>query len=340
MVKGLPITATDEAVIAEFWKQNAVKGKSDTEIVKVVIGWDVKEYSEMMKKMRELRAKATEYEFGTAEYDDIQKQIKDLNETLIACAPDRAARLKSSGVVVVVFRKQADLRACLQRWTSIWARWTYSDGEDFGCLPSGNMLCQGGVLPKFEQGGQALHALRVERAANPGDIHWEELGKEWSDTIYLFMQTNAAMFLIVLCCVAATYGLNKWEENEDMPGVSAIPGIATGIVNIILMISARKLGDREFHETWTGQEFSQAAKMTVALLFNTAGVMLFANLKPSEWFQTGGLVDDAWYVLLFDAVIPPFIFISTSSTTCSNTGPEVNSRNRRSMLGMMPSNNR
>jgi len=320
MVKGLPRTATDEAAIAEFFKEHAVKGKTDTEIVKVVIGWDVKEYNAVKKKMQELNAKLKDHEVNTPEYDEIKKEIVKLQADLVACAPDRAARLMSSGVVVIVFRKQSDLRACLQRWTSFWAKWFYSDGEDLSFLPRGNMLCKGAALPKFPVGDppMPINTLQVERAANPGDIHWEELGKTNEETAKLFMQTNAIMFVLIVVCIACTYGLNKWQEQvaEDQEDdgsmgtrfVSAIPGLGVSIVNCILMVASRRLGDKEYHETWTGQEFSQAAKMTVALLFNTAGVMLFANIKPKEWFMAGGLIDDAIMVLIFDAIIPPLMF--------------------------------
>merc|ERR1719183_3267440 len=74
------------------------------------------------------------------------------------------------------------------------------------------------------------------------------------------------------------------------------------------MVSARRLGDKEFHETWTSQEFSQAAKMAVALFINTAAVLIFANVQPKEWYQTGGLIDDALMILIMDAVLPPIFF--------------------------------
>jgi hypothetical protein len=314
MVKGLPRTATDEAEIAAFFREHAVKDQTNTDIVKVVIGWDVTEYTTKMREMKELRQKLTEYDVGTPEYEDIKKQLVGLSQDLAACAPDLAARLSSSGVVVIIFRRQADLRACLDRWTSFWARWFYSDYEDFACLPAGNMLCKGSTLPKFHVGGHYINAIAVERAANPGDIHWEELGMSARATIKLFMQTNAIMFAIVVTCAACTFGLNKWQEDLEENqgggfGLSALLGFAVSIVNMILMVAARKLGDREYHETWTSQEFSQAAKMTMALFLNTAGVMLVSAIRPRDWFPTGGLIDDAKFVLIFDAIIPPLVFM-------------------------------
>jgi hypothetical protein len=193
-------------------------------------------------------------------------------------------------------------------------------------LPAGNGFWKGSALPKFPFGDppQPSFKIKVERAANPGDIHWEELGKDPVEQRNLFLKTNSVMILIVLVCFGIVYALNliQWklqdsEEEKRQKGeseantyryISFLPGIGVGIINACLMVSARLLGDREYHETWTTQEFSQAAKMTLALLVNTMGVMLFSNIQPSEWYKAGGLIDDALIILIFDAIVPPLFF--------------------------------
>merc|ERR1719487_2178912 len=77
---------------------------------------------------------------------------------------------------------------------------------------------------------------------------------------------------------------------------------------MILMVASRKLSDREYHDTKTEKEFSTALKMTFACLVNTGGVVLFINAKPKEWYKKGGLIDDLFYVLMVDALVPPLIF--------------------------------
>ncbi|CAE7368641.1 unnamed protein product, partial [Symbiodinium necroappetens] len=44
----------------------------------------------------------------------------------------------------------------------------------------------------------------------------------------------------------------------------------------------------EYHDTLTEQEFSQAAKMSVGMVVNTAGVLFFIYSQPKEWYQDGG----------------------------------------------------
>ncbi|CAE7679354.1 CBP3, partial [Symbiodinium necroappetens] len=46
--------------IMEFFKEHAVKGKTDTEIVKVVIGWDIEEFRENISKLKELKKRLDE----------------------------------------------------------------------------------------------------------------------------------------------------------------------------------------------------------------------------------------------------------------------------------------
>ncbi|CAJ1453062.1 unnamed protein product [Effrenium voratum] len=79
------------------------------------------------------------------------------------------------------------------------------------------------------------------------------------------------------------------------------------VVNGLLMAAARKLGDKEFHDTLTEQEFSQAAKMSVGMVVNTAGVLFFMYATPREWYQDGGLVNGAFTMLLINAIVPPLV---------------------------------
>jgi len=313
LVKGLPRTATDEATIMQFFRENAVKGKTDTEIVKVVIGWDIEEFREKIKKIRDLMKTINEMDPTDPQVPELRKQAAEINADLGSAAPDKASRLKSSGVVVVVFRYQADLRACLERWTSFWARWYYCDNERACCLDG---LVKGAALRRFPIGDKEVSRLSIERAPNPGDIHWEELGKDPTETRVLFLKTNGIMALLIILTGLATWGLNKAEEEAVEKGETGGAGFkvlqyivpfGVMVVNMTVMISAKILGDREYHETWTSQEFSQGVKMAVALLVNTGGVLLWSNIQPKEWYQKGGLIDDAFLILLIDAVVPPII---------------------------------
>merc|ERR1719271_1037457 len=80
MVEGLPATATDEEAILNFFKAHAIKDKSDAEIVKVVIGWDAKEYR---GKMRELPP-------DDPKQKELQESVQKINSELMSTAPETA----------------------------------------------------------------------------------------------------------------------------------------------------------------------------------------------------------------------------------------------------------
>eukprot|EP00449_Zooxanthella_nutricula_P030127 CAMPEP_0198493618 /NCGR_PEP_ID=MMETSP1462-20131121/4127_1 /TAXON_ID=1333877 /ORGANISM="Brandtodinium nutriculum, Strain RCC3387" /LENGTH=82 /DNA_ID=CAMNT_0044222315 /DNA_START=1 /DNA_END=246 /DNA_ORIENTATION=- len=64
MVSGLPASATDERMLAQFFKENAVLGKTDTEVVKVVIGWDAEEFRPKIAQIRTLKSQLSRLEPG------------------------------------------------------------------------------------------------------------------------------------------------------------------------------------------------------------------------------------------------------------------------------------
>lgn len=312
MVKGLPSTATDEDSIQEFFKEHAIKGKTDTEIVKVVIGWDVEEWRENIARLKELKKKLDQTDRTTPEAKDIQKEMVQITGALKS-AGTKDTKLRSSGVVVVLFRYQSDMRACLRKWDSFWAKWFNCESENIGLLWKNNGLCKGAALPRFPIGGRPIAKLTVARAANPGDIHWAELAVPQSERIKRLAITNGVMFLLIAACFGAVYGLRvasmAVKESAGSGGVwlSLLPALVVAVVNGLLMAAARMLGDKEFHDTLTEQEFSQAAKMSVGMVVNTAGVLYFIYATPKEWYQDGGLVNGAFTMLLINAIIPPII---------------------------------
>ncbi|CAE7311188.1 CBP3 [Symbiodinium sp. CCMP2592] len=82
MVKGLPSTATDEDAIMEFFKEHAVKGKTDTEIVKVVIGWDIEEFRENISKLKELKKRLDEKDSSDPEVKNIKAEMVQITAAL------------------------------------------------------------------------------------------------------------------------------------------------------------------------------------------------------------------------------------------------------------------
>mmetsp|Transcript_40267 Transcript_40267/g.85888 ORF Transcript_40267/g.85888 Transcript_40267/m.85888 type:complete len:970 (-) Transcript_40267:132-3041(-) len=319
LVQGLPSTATDETAIKQWFSEHAVRGKSDTDIVKIVIGWDCAEFGMKMKLLKELRKQLAELDPEDPAAKPIKVQIKEIADDIASTAPGTASRLRSSGVVVVVFRYQEDLRACLNKWQSFWARWFYLDvGSVWSLLTSERR-----PLPLFPIGERNVNKLKVERAANPGDIHWEELGVALEERLKMLAKTNAAMLFVIICSFFICYGFNKlrdkvsdWGESSEgnagmgIQALAILPALFLGATNMIIVFTARYLGDKEFHATWTSQEFSIALKMTVGMIMNTAGVLYFINTQPRDFYKVGGLVHESFLMLFFNALAPPLVWLA------------------------------
>merc|ERR1740121_2688154 len=77
------------------------------------------------------------------------------------------------------------------------------------------------------------------------------------------------------------------------------------VSNKALCWIARKEGEKEHHDTYTDQEFSQALKMTAGMVVNTAVVIFFIHAQPRAWYGTGGLVDEVFSMLLCFVFLMP-----------------------------------
>lgn len=213
---------------------------------------------------------------------------------LMSAAPERAARLVSSGVVVVVFRHQSDLRKCLEKWTGFWQYWFYCEAQS---ILGGVFAWKGDALPRFPIGDPPIpmHRLVIDRAPNPGDIYWEMLGKSPKEKFLRVLATFSLLFLMVVVCFLISWGCNKIEGGSIL---SLLPGFITAVFNGALSISAKLISKREYHTTKTEMEFSLGLKLTIAMTVNVCGVVFFVNARPDEWYKEGGLVDDLFLVLV------------------------------------------
>jgi hypothetical protein len=303
MVEGLPSTATDESSIMDFFRENAVPGRKDVEIVKVVIGWDAAEFREKQRSLKELAAQLKELEPSDPEAAELQRQVAAIRADLASGAPDAAARLTSSGVVVVVFRNQADQRHCLKRWASFWARVGYSDaGDCWGFL-------KGGPLPLFPVGEppRPTFRLKVHRAPNPGDINWEDLGVPFKEKARMLLRAWGTMLLIIVASFWFCF-LMVWIEktsNTDSAALSILPSIGLMVANVIVNVASMKLGKAEYHNTRTGENAAQISKMALGMIVNTAFVLLLCWRKPEEWYSRPGLVGDISTLIGLTGVIRP-----------------------------------
>jgi hypothetical protein len=88
-------------------------------------------------------------------------------------------------------------------------------------------------------------------------------------------------------------------------GMSALPAVIVSLINFGLVFSSKKLSEREYHPTKTHEAASTALKMTTALVTNTSLVLFLLNLKSTNWYTSGGLVVDLYWMLLVNTLSPP-----------------------------------
>jgi len=309
LVKGLPPTAVDEREILDFFRAHAVSGQSDMEIVKVVIGWNAAEFQSMATELRKSRAqlKRAREAGDTKTCDVVTAQIRQVLSTL----EDSSAtgNLRSSGTVVVVFRYQEDQRDCRQRWDTLWASWFGLDVAGRWCF------CCFPALPRLVCGDGPGVVPIVTAAPNPGDINWEQLGVGTAEKYRLKRNTNAMMLGLIVASFLLTWAMNAWqqaatdlsrtqstaEEAYAFRALSVVPAGIVFVINLVLREAAKWFGAKEIQKTRTEEEFSQAFKISLAMIINTGFTILWINMQPSEWYEKGGLVDDLKWLLLSDA---------------------------------------
>lgn len=318
MVRGLPTGATDEKILAQWFRENAIKGKTNTEIVKVVIGWDIGVFRATLRKLKQLADEATDLEATDPKRLALQSERQKLMLDIVTSATGSDSdELKGSGVVVVTFRYASDMRACLNRWCSIWATLLYCEGEDTWLLPKGNNFWKSAPLPKYPIGDppRPVYKLQVDRAPEPGDINWDDLGVDFREKYKRFAITNGLMAVIVVASFFIIYGFNKLKEWFDQQHiaywekgfVSIAPAVCVLIMNVVVSLFAKTMSEKEYHDSLTEQEASQALKMSIAMCLNTAGMLFFNFSQPKQWYQAGGLVDSLCSMLLINAFLPTMI---------------------------------
>eukprot|EP00930_Biecheleria_cincta_P045881 TRINITY_DN31610_c0_g1_i2.p1 TRINITY_DN31610_c0_g1~~TRINITY_DN31610_c0_g1_i2.p1 ORF type:complete len:1219 (-),score=238.63 TRINITY_DN31610_c0_g1_i2:258-3914(-) len=329
MVKGLPHAATDEEDIAIFFREHAVKGKNDTEIVKVVIGWNMEKYRDSLKLQRKLIKEYKQLDPKEPKAEEIKQKIIEVRKKITEIKAGDMDQMKSSGAVVVTFRYQHDQMACLDRWSTFWGTYFGCEARDIGLLWRENQLCRGPALPLFPVAGRPVAKLTVAQAPEPGDIKWTELSVPFNERVKRLAMTNGVMFLLLCISFSITYGVRKATEDETAmkklinPGNLHAPSwggeassnlfftlglsVLCGVTNAGLSFAAKKLGDFEFHDTVSEEEFSKALKVGIGMTLNTGGILFFMYTTPQEWYVSGGLVDGAWSLLAMNCIIPPLI---------------------------------
>jgi hypothetical protein len=91
----------------------------------------------------------------------------------------------------------------------------------------------------------------------------------------------------------------------DSAWLGLLPAIGLAVANTIVTQAAKFFGQKEFHNTVTSQTASQALKMTVGMIINTAFCILAISHKDWEWYKQAGLVSDVVMLIGVTGVIQP-----------------------------------
>ncbi|CAI2379579.1 unnamed protein product [Moneuplotes crassus] len=163
--------------------------------------------------------------------------------------------------------------------------------------------------------------IYTERAAEPGDIYWENLAVSTRTRLRKVLWTSS----VAIFCLGAAFGINfgirgiqKSIKNEStsslaeeyfIRSLSILASFMIAANNMLLGRLIRVLTSYENHETYTKYHLSVAFKLTFAMFINTGINPLFANFGRKNWFNQGGLMVDIFYITITVSLISPFSYL-------------------------------
>ncbi len=80
--------------------------------------------------------------------------------------------------------------------------------------------------------------------------------------------------------------------------LSFVCSLVISTTNSQLRTVVRKLSIKEKHETYTAYNLSVAFKLTFVRFINSAIVPTIINITSDRWFMNGGLISDAFSIMI------------------------------------------
>jgi len=171
----------------------------------------------------------------------------------------------------------------------------------------------------------------MTRAPEPTDIIWENLGHPPNENRKQKLVSDIwGAALIVICFLLIIF--ISWGQSEAVSrigqksfNITALSGIASLLVctiNTLICYATLYLSKREKHSTYTAYFTGVARRLAISMFINTAFTTIFAKLvalvfnnSPSQnpdqynFYRPGGLLQNIYYVLLFNALLMPLYTI-------------------------------
>lgn len=314
----IPKEASKEE-IQRYFEENSIEGKKNTKIMKVVMAYRITDYIKqtqlrvvLLRKKLKLQKKNKQSELSKVESDlkKVEDNLKTFEEKVKNGLKD-----DFTGVAFVSYASQKQARLATENF-KLWIGFYRFSYLMPSCLKIGK---------KFVHNDQTK-IIYGKRAPEPSDINWEQIGVSLPVRTFWHLVTFiGSLFLVgVSFCIILVLQTLQQDIKEDQTsylsvntGISFIISFSISLINSILSFLLRFLVSKQSFMTKSNFVIFLAMRLTYSMMVNTALVVFFSNIYLLyEKFETeeqrtisiinsGGLVYDVFYVLLFTIVIPP-----------------------------------
>ena len=193
IVKKIPETESAES-IKKFFEEKG-RNHTKTTVKKVVLSYDIGGYIELLRKKNKLIIKKSKGDDTVqAELNDIETQLKTFEKDIA-----NNTSKKFTGIAFVVFETEKETNGVLEKWKMTELEyWLHTSFSKFlGCL---------GINADRTFNGAVIE---VDRAPEPFDVFWENLGYTWWDILKKRILTECGSLLLIGCTFGAILGINS-----------------------------------------------------------------------------------------------------------------------------------
>ena len=137
--------------------------------------------------------------------------------------------------------------------------------------------------------------------------------------IYTYLATLG----VLLVCAGIVYlsGLSKTaikDKKRSSPNPSFgenvlygflifLPSILIVFTNLVLAITIRRFSLLELHKTYTNYDSAVFIKLSTSMFLNTVVIPILVHW--GNWYESGGLVQEVYNILIASAILPPFFVL-------------------------------
>lgn len=157
--------------------------------------------------------------------------------------------------------------------------------------------------------------IYAERAPEPNDIIWENLGTSWIEKFKMQWWTHFYTLLVLVLCFFCIFGLTflqKYLTDPNEPKVynkyvknliNALGAVFISVVNYLLNFVIKKFASLEKHLTVTGYDSSIASKKIIAQFLNTAIIYIIISWIKDNWIEQSGLIDQLLNICISTIIV-------------------------------------